>query len=541
MRKLTKTAAVVASMAVMAMGATVMTSAATEGWVQSGSTWYYYVKGDKVSNQWVLAGEDWYFLDDEGRMVKDSFVRTDKYSNESEVLDDNDIHSDLGRDDIDDDAEFYYLGSDGKMVKGWKSFKASNIYASPNSNKASNVWYYFGATGRMYVNEWVESNGQWYALSSNGIMYAEATVNNDLVEWDDDKSFYMDKNGAWVKGWYQTTKDNGAGLAPDTADNDDDKQENVFFNDKKWVYGDPDDGVLADKEWLEINGKYYFFGQAANTDSNKDSNLELKFVQREDNGKNVELDTFIKAKLPTVTGASVTATAETIVLPEDANAIQSVAMLSDKFVQWRNHDKDIEYFYLTDNGAALTGWKEFEDDYYICGNSKGELYYDEVALINGKYYYFDQVGVCDYKGLNNGYDYVAVVDPTDDKDYDGDKHLTLTKGAYTDSEVTIYSTSSRSNVSAKKPEGVKDLVKETISDMRKDLIADGSTDRTTKYEINGRDVAVRSMTDAEVVLVYTATQSKGSANSDGEVDVDLYKLRTSSKISATVSVEPTEK
>ena len=34
MRKLTKTAAIVASMAVMAMGATIMTSAATEGWVQ---------------------------------------------------------------------------------------------------------------------------------------------------------------------------------------------------------------------------------------------------------------------------------------------------------------------------------------------------------------------------------------------------------------------------------------------------------------------------------------------------------------------------
>ena len=257
MRKLTKTAAIVASMAVMAMGATIMTSAATEGWVQSGSNWYYYnSKGDRVSNQWVLAGNDWYFLDDEGRMVKNTFVRIDTISHESEVLDSKDIHDELGNDDIDDDSEFYFLGNDGKMIKGWKEMASSSIYASPNSGSSAKVWYYFADSGRMYVNEWVESNGKWYALSPNGQMYAEAVVNNDLRDWNDEDYFYMNKDGAMVTGWYKTTDKTAGSFAK--VEND----KALFFDGvdgkkDQWVYGDQNTGVLADEEWKNIEGKWY--------------------------------------------------------------------------------------------------------------------------------------------------------------------------------------------------------------------------------------------------------------------------------------------
>ena len=126
MRKLTKTAAVVASMAVMAMGATVMTSAAQEGWVQKGSDWYFYVNGNAVENQWALAGEKWYFLGDDGKMIKNAFINSDK-----EEVDDIDDLPEGG----DSDDPVYYVGADGAMVTGWKEIDINTIcllYTSPS-------------------------------------------------------------------------------------------------------------------------------------------------------------------------------------------------------------------------------------------------------------------------------------------------------------------------------------------------------------------------------------------------------------------------
>ncbi len=542
MRKLTKTAAVVASMAVMAMGATVMTSAATEGWVQSGSNWYYYVKGDKVADQWVKAGDDWYFIDEEGRMVRNTFVRIDKYDGSSEVLNDDDIHSSLGQDDIDDDSEFYYLNADGTMATGWKEFKASNIYASPNSSKASNVWYYFGATGRMYINEWVESNGEWYALSANGQMYAEAVVNNDLVDWDDDDSFYMSKSGAWVRGWYKTTEKNNAGSAPEAAIEDGgepDETDSVFFNKKdKWVYGNPDTGVLAQKEWKEINGKYYFFGLEAERDDKKDNNLTLATLRY--NGEDIDKDEIRIDVGFTVSGSSASAS-KTVTQVElkahqsngNDEALRTFAMYSDKFVRWGNHDDEWEYFYLQKDGDALTSWKELDDDYWICGNDKGELYFDEIAKINGKYYYFDKNGICDEKYLNNTVDYVAIVDPENklddaDRGKDKDDAWHISTGAL---DCCMYETSS--------DKGVYDSVVENkrlkIADMKETLKDQWNTDnpngdkKDQHYYIDGRKVRISSMTDNEVILVYTAYTTNS-----WDIEIEVYKLRTSAMISGKV-------
>ncbi len=556
MRKLTKTAAVVASMAVMAMGATVMTSAATEGWVQSGSNWYYYVKGDKVSNQWVLAGEDWYFLDDEGRMVKNAFVRTDKFSDESEVLDSRDIHDELGKDDIDDDCSFYYLGNDGKMVKGWREMSASSIYASPNSGSSTKVWYYFGATGRMYVNEWVESNGKWYALSPNGQMYAEAVVNNDLVNWDDDDYFYMNKDGAMVTGWYKTTKNwAGSDAKVDNDENSTFSTEMFFYDEKdKWVYGDPITGILADEEWKKIENKWYYFGRDARTsrDGVKDDHL------------NVYVAKFKLSDLVPILGESVIASGEASYLSQNKltteyesynenvspkDAIDKYAMLSEKIIAWGNHDwteedngnikEKIEYFYLGKDGDALTTWKEIEDDFFICGDEKGQLYRDEIAAKDGKFYYFNADGVCDYKYLNNTADYAVVIGEYKAKDTLG-----------TNKKIKFYETTRESNSSSENSNYSAEYanlskIKDKLEELGVEYVNFGT-----------RSVKVRSLTESEALLAWATAEEimvrnttlidegkfsktelenwQKEKNNDGklknEIKVSIYKLRTSSSI-----------
>ncbi len=546
MRKLTKTAAVVASMAVMAMGATVMTSAATEGWVQSGSNWYYYVKGDRVSNQWVLAGEDWYFLDDEGRMVRNSFVRTDKFSDDSEVLSGKDIHDELGKDDIDDDCDFYYLGNDGKMVKGWREMSASSIYASPNSGSSTKVWYYFGATGRMYVNEWVESNGKWYALSPNGQMYAEAAVNNDLIDWNDDEFFYMNSDGAMVTGWYKTT-DKTAGS--DAKVNND---EHLFFEGKdgkkdKWVYGDPDTGVLADEEWKKINNKWYYFGKDARTsrDGVDDDYLNVYIAKFDLDDLAEENHTVVSSAATYLTERELSNTAKYEADPEingeiDKPAINKFAMLSEKIIAWANHkstskdDEEINYFYLNKDGDALTTWKEIDDDIFICGNDKGELYRDEIGKVGGKYYYFNADGICNYKYLNNVADYAVVIAGKDG--YEANKTLGESKYALVD--LKFYETTRERDAQDYDGLEYKKLadIKDSLDDLGVESVNFGT-----------RKVKVRSLTESEALLAWAMAEELCDVNQDnalinkygagtrkvGEdenLKLSIYKLRTSSSI-----------
>ena len=562
MRKLTKTAAIVASMAVMAMGATIMTSAATEGWVQSGSNWYYYNKGDRVSNQWVLAGNDWYFLDDEGRMVKNTFVRIDKFNGESEVLDSKDIHDELGNDDIDDDSEFYFLGNDGKMVKGWKEMAASSIYASPNSGSSTKVWYYFADSGRMYVNEWVESNGKWYALSPNGQMYSEAAINNDLVDWNDDDYFYMDKDGAMVTGWYKTTK-NWAGSDAKVANNDNQTfAREIFFYDKKdeWVYGDPNTGVLADEEWKKIDNKWYYFGKDARTSKNG----------VDDDYLNVYIGTFnlddLSEQTGTVSSGSAMYLSKTkledkytendIKDKSDMNAIDKFAMLSDKVIAWANHksksddknDEEINYFYLNKDGSALTTWKEIDDDIYICGNDKGELYRDEIGKVGGKYYYFNADGICNYKYLNNTADYAVVI--TDKDGYEENK--TLGESKYGNVTLKFYETTRERD--SLDYEG-DDLEYKKLAEIKDDLEELG----IVSVNFGSRKVKVRSLTESEALLAWAMAEKlvensdlmnggkfnrekleSYQNNKDNNVKLSIYKLRTSSAIekkSVTFTVE----
>ena len=220
MRKLTKTAAVVASMAVMAMGTAVMTSAAQEGWVQRGSDWYFYVNGNAVENQWALAGEKWYFLGDDGKMVKDAFIEdNEEYEDDIDDLEGGDT-----------DSPIYYVGADGAMVTGWKKID-KNGGSKP---KSDDEWYYFGGTGMMFGKQWVQAGEKWYYLGSNGKMVKNAYD-------DDDGDYYLGKDGIMISGWYKLTdKDTGLGA------------------EDEWVYAD-DDEIIKD-EWKKIDGKWYLFG-----------------------------------------------------------------------------------------------------------------------------------------------------------------------------------------------------------------------------------------------------------------------------------------
>ena len=74
MRKQTKLVAVLSTAALLAIGAS-MTSFAATGWAEEDGTWVYYNRdGERATDQWKKSGNNWYWLDSNGEMAIDQLI-----------------------------------------------------------------------------------------------------------------------------------------------------------------------------------------------------------------------------------------------------------------------------------------------------------------------------------------------------------------------------------------------------------------------------------------------------------------------------------
>ena len=186
---------------------------AAQGWVQSGSSWYFYNnQGNAVRNAW----QGNYWLGADGRMATDTWV-------------------DGGR---------YYVGSNGLWVKGaqkpaevkkqgWvQNGSAWNYYYQ--GNIVRNAWvgsYWLGSDGRMATNTWVD--GGRYYVGANGV-------------WDKNSKKQeapkpAEKKNGWVKEgstWYYYNQ----GIMVRNA-----------WQGNYWLGSD---GKMATNLWVD-NGRYY--------------------------------------------------------------------------------------------------------------------------------------------------------------------------------------------------------------------------------------------------------------------------------------------
>ena len=203
---------------------------AAQGWVQSGSSWYFYNnQGNAVRNAW----QGNYWLGADGRMATDTWV-------------------DGGR---------YYVGSNGLWVKGaqkpaevkkqgWvQNGSAWNYYYQ--GNIVRNAWvgsYWLGADGRMATNAWVGN----YWLDSDGSMATNT--------WVDGGRYYVGANGVWDKNSKKQE-------APKPAE----KKNGWVKEGSTWYYYNQgimvrnawqgnywlgSDGKMATNLWVD-NGRYY--------------------------------------------------------------------------------------------------------------------------------------------------------------------------------------------------------------------------------------------------------------------------------------------
>ena len=279
MRKQTKVVAVASAAALLAIGAS-MTSFAATGWVEEDGQWYFYDKdGNRVEDEWKKSGDNWYWLDSEegGAMAVDKLVEDDDdtyYVDGNGVMVTNTwvkvVNED--QDDDDDPAEYhyYYMQSNGKaykgngtsvskktidgkryafdedgvMLYGWVT-ETGTMANGEDEWSGSDVKYYFGGwedgsmkTGWQKITVHDNEDGKdddydyWFNFKSNGERRfhdkADAT-------WKSNSRYYhFDERGVMVYQWFETATTNSASAS-------------------NWAYfSSPEDGARVTKGWFKV-------------------------------------------------------------------------------------------------------------------------------------------------------------------------------------------------------------------------------------------------------------------------------------------------
>ena len=352
MKKQTKLVAVLSTAALLAIGAS-MTSFAATGWAEEDGTWVYYDRnGDKVTDKWAKSGNNWYYLDSNGEMAVDQL--------------------------IEDGDNYYYVDVNGVMAAN--QWVAIDNEDAGDDDEPEHYWYYFQANGKALK----QGDSDTVSLK---------TVNG--------KKYAFDDEGKMLYGW--VSSDNA-----ERIDNTDDDA----FKDGVYYFGGEDDGAMT-TGWLLIDVSY---DEATNDDYKytaptfNDDDDQTRWFYFKSNGKKLYADNGERTKDKTINGKKYAfdeygamvaewSMDETKVATADMPATPGKASTAKYSQAWR-------YFNSVEDGARVSkGWfkvvpaemlnkEKYDDDeeswYYADGS--GNLYAGEFKTIKGKKYAFRNDG-----------------------------------------------------------------------------------------------------------------------------------------------------
>ncbi|WP_367566846.1 cell wall-binding protein [Lacrimispora sp.] len=341
MRKQTKLVAVLSTAALLALGASMSSFAAT-GWAEENGTWVYYDKdGDAVTDTWAKSGENWFYLDEDGEMATDLIV--------------------------DYNDSYYYVDVNGAMVANtWVSVENEDY---DGEDEPATIWYYFGANGKAYEGNGEKPsfktiNGKKYTFDEEGRMQfgwigEDGLRVSDDDAWKEDTAMYYcgdENDGAQVVGWrFLEIVDadyDGDDNSPMTS------SKNVFDDEDqtRWFYFKSNGKKERAKDRVSINGARYGFDEHGR--------MNAEWATEED------------ATPSDASGNPVASASEWRYYrsPEEGQMVSKgwFRTVPDERLNKKDYDDDKE------------GW------YYADG--KGSLYASEIKEINGKRYAFDAKG-----------------------------------------------------------------------------------------------------------------------------------------------------
>lgn len=352
MRKQTKLVAVLSTAALLALG-TSMSSFAATGWAEENGTWVYYDKsGDLTTEKWAKSGDNWFYLDEDGEMATDVIV---EYSD-----------------------NYYYVDENGAMVTNQWASVENEDYDGDDDDEPMNHWYYFGANGKAYKSSSTGNNASFKTV--NGKKYIFDDEGKMLYGWVDDSGDRVTGDDDWREGVYYCGDENdgaqrvGQWEYLDIVDNNYDSSPEIgvssdnLFDDEdqtRWFYFKTNGKKMVDEKGKTINGRKYSFDD--------DGRMNAEWV----NWKSTPTES-------TVSTGTITAT-------------QGSA----------DYTKEFRYYGSPEDGARITkGWFQVVPDSYLStddydddennwyySDKDGKLVASEIKTINGKKYAFDSYGV----------------------------------------------------------------------------------------------------------------------------------------------------
>ena len=354
MKKQTKLVAVLSTAALLAIGAS-MTSFAATGWAEEDGTWVYYDKdGERATDTWKKSGNNWYYLDSDGEMAVDQL--------------------------IEDGDNYYYVDVNGVMASNqWVAIENED---AGEDNEPEHYWYYFQANGKALKN-------------GDNSSVALKTVNG--------KKYAFDEEGKMLYGW--VSADNAERI--DNTDGDGFKEGDYYF-------GGEDDGAMT-TGWLQMDITYdeatndYEIDPVFNEDED-----QSRWFYFQSNGKKVKASDGDVQKSKTINGKKYefdqygAMTAEWSLDVESAsdNGVRSGNSSSSTNSVSAKYAKEWRYFNSVEDGSRVSkGWfkvvaaeylnydkyNDDEDAWYYADGS-GNLYAGEFKTINGKKYAFRNDG-----------------------------------------------------------------------------------------------------------------------------------------------------
>ena len=291
MRKQTKIAAVVSAAALLALGASMTSFAASKGtWMMVDGEWYCYDKnGDAYTNVFCSSNGKEYYVGDDGQLVRSSWVEYDSSyyfvnSSGAKITNDWRLTTPYDDDSADEDEYWYYLKkTTGKPATGKQSNINGQIYLFNNEGQMQHGWVAATDTnGAKFVQLDKEDDEKSMSAAGNAAVYycgdeddGHAKKNKWTKTWppdntseeDDDKEwFWFDKDGVL----FRSGENKGSATASDawkykldegTLKKDTNESTGVIS--KKKVsskdYWSTKDGVMLSKFYL-INDAMYYFG-----------------------------------------------------------------------------------------------------------------------------------------------------------------------------------------------------------------------------------------------------------------------------------------
>ena len=353
----------------------------------------YFIGADSkaIKGATVIDNTEYFFDEKTGAQVKGDFASNDKYY-------DGITGALVINSYVQVDKDWYYVGNDGKRLKGSQTINNVPVYFDPYDGKQAkgvfgNDGYFYdkdsGAKIDLGTSRYVFINENWYYLNEEGkILKGDQTIDGVQVHFDpyygnQIKGEFTDSSGYVVKVNSYTSpvkfydKDSGALV------------KNQYFNNNgKWYYADAEGNILKGSQ--TIDGVHVYFdsyGVQA-----KDTVLDGYYYDK-DSGARKELprDQFIKIGNDLYYLSSNGRTGEINIDGKDYYIAQYGRVLRGSFNVYQEppyYDdetgeavkktgfvkSDGRWYYLEEDGKKAKGLKEIDGKLYFFSNNPMNKY-----------------------------------------------------------------------------------------------------------------------------------------------------------------------